>query len=119
MPDAIIRKAQLDAMRKDELRAEVERLDQELATRLLPMSFHVAGAPHRGTEVRVIRCAPSGEDADRWMVVYGGEMLMRSGQRLPVQAWHQQKPQIQRETGMTWDEAIKLARKIPISISAR
>lgn len=121
------RAEQLDAMRKAELRAEVDRLDDLLAAALtgpgavdapsgdsggpLPLEYHIGGAPHRGTHVRIRRCAPSGEYADRWLVLAGARMLLESGQRVDAHPWDVLRPQIQRQAAFSFGDALARARK--------
>lgn len=78
---------------------------------LLPMSYHVAGAPHRGTQVRLVRAAPSGDSRDLWCVHVGPKMLTSTGQAIDGKPFWQLRANLQRQVAMPWDLAIKLARK--------
>jgi hypothetical protein len=124
------RTTQLDAMLKADLRAEVERLDALVAEQadlldapgvagvtppdLQVLSYHVKGAPHRGNHVRVVRCAPTGEDADRWMVYAGDRLVLSSGQTVTAMPWHGIKSAIRRQAGMGFDAALKLANRVQV-----
>lgn len=124
------RATQLDAMLKSDLRAEVERLDALVAEQaelldspgvdatippdMQALSYHVKGAPHRGTHVRLVRCAPTGEDAERWMVYAGDRMVLSSGQTVAAQPWHGIKAAIRRQAGMSFDAALKIADRVRV-----
>ena len=78
---------------------------------LLVMELHVAGAAHRGTAVRLRRCATSGPDADLWMVLAGGKMLTVTGQPADQVSWLALSPALRRQFGHTYTEGLALARK--------
>lgn len=79
------RTKQIAAMTIEEARAEIVRLDAELAAGtagLLPTVLHISGAAHRGTQRRLVRCATSGPYAGCWMAQVGDVLIGRDGSRL-------------------------------------
>ena len=83
-------------------------------TTLLPMSYLVAGSAHRGTDVRLVRCAAKGEHAESWMVAAGPHLVLASGQQIPAHPFHALRPPIQRQVAMSWDAALAIARRVRV-----
>ncbi len=121
------RTEQLDGMLKAGLYDECLRLDALLAKQgdhvaaiddgLLEgfpiLSVHVSGAPWAGTEVRLVRCAVRGEDADKWMVFRGGKMLTTKGLWLAgARPFYQIKPQLQRLLMFSVADALAAAKAL-------
>ena len=85
--------------------------DKPTETDLLPMSYHIDGAPHRGNHVRVVRVSPTGDDKDTWMTLAGGSMVFADGNLYPAVPWHGLRAPLKKQAGHTLEEAVKLGKR--------
>lgn len=110
------RESELMGMKKvKDLRAECRRLDALLAdappSDLLPVAYHISGAPFNNSLIRVIRCGVRGPEADLWMVVAHGRNITREGTPLATaHPYHHWKGNLKTRVGMPLAEALKIAR---------
>lgn len=107
------------AMNKPELLLECLRLHRVAAKTEaaepkrgdpIPMVHHISGAAHLGTQRLLIRCAPSGEWGERWMVQIGGKLITKAGQPLDAAPWRMLAKSLQSKVGYLFDDALKVAR---------
>lgn len=114
-PGADDRARYLATLKKADLAAEVALLEEELAAAPaapalpgIPMVLHVGGAPWNGTERRLIRVAPRGELSELWIAAVGDQMLLASGQGIPLRAYRHTSPSLQGKIAHSMDDALRL-----------